>query len=139
MHYGAADDETACGKGTYVVNGVQKGDISMKEITDEYMQEMISRTKVYCIVILKAGPKRTMAGAEKIVWEHARRNFSLRAEGELSIVCPVADGSDICGIGIFDADPVKVRLVMDEDPGVKVGIFIYEIHTCKGFPGDFLP
>jgi hypothetical protein len=77
----------------------------MKEITDEYMQEMISRTKEYCMVILRAGQNRGMAGAEKIIWEHGRRNFSLRADGVLSIVCPVADGSDISGNSIFKQMP----------------------------------
>jgi hypothetical protein len=28
---------------------------------------------------------------------------------------------------------------MDEDPGVKAGIFVYEVHACRGFPGDCLP
>jgi hypothetical protein len=102
----------------------------MIEITDDYMQGMISRTKEYCIVILKAGPNRNMPGARKIIREHGRRNFSLRAEGILSIICPVADETDINGIGIFTADAGKVRSIMDEDPGVKSGIFVFEIHTC---------
>jgi hypothetical protein len=111
----------------------------MIEITDEYMQGMISRTKEYCIVILKAGPNRNMPGAGKIIREHGRRNFSLRAEGILSFICPVADESDISGFGIFTADAGKVRSIMDEDPGVKSGIFVFEIHTCRSFPGDCLP
>lgn len=108
----------------------------MKEITDEYMQEQISRTKEYCIMILKAGPNRNMAGSEQIVWEHGRRNFSLRSGGVLSIVCPIADSSGISGIKIFNAGMERVQSIMDEDPGVKAGIFVYEIHTCQSFPGD---
>lgn len=57
-------------------------------ISDEFMREKLAHTKNYCIVILKKGPKRDDPEAEKIVWEHGRRNFSLRAEGKLSIVCP---------------------------------------------------
>lgn len=111
----------------------------MTTITDEFMQQMISTTKNYCIVILKAGPKRHEPGVEKIIWEHGRRNFALRAEGILSIVCPVADGSDINGMGIFNADVEEVKKIMDEDPGVKAGVFVYEIHPCRSFPGDSLP
>jgi hypothetical protein len=48
----------------------------MTEITDEFMRQTISRTKNYCVVILKAGPNRNKAGAEKIIWEHGRRNFA---------------------------------------------------------------
>lgn len=50
-------------------------------ITDEYMKQMITKTKDYTIVILKAAQKRNEPEAEKIIWEHGRRNFSLREEG----------------------------------------------------------
>jgi hypothetical protein len=111
----------------------------MTSITDDFMRQMISGTKNYCIVILKAGPKRNLPGTDKIIWEHGRRNFALRANGILPIVCPVSDGSNVSGVGIFNADIDEVRLIMDEDPGVKEEIFIYEIHACRSFPGDSLP
>ncbi len=111
----------------------------MSEITDDFMRQMLSRSRDYCLVILKAGPNRNRAGAERIIWEHGRRNFALRAEGLLAIVCPVADGSDISGIGIFDATPEETRRTMDGDPVVREGVFVYEIHACRSFPGDCLP
>ena len=103
------------------------------------MRQMIGKTKEYTLVILKAGPDRHREGVEKIIWEHGRRNFALREEGVLSIVCPVADGSDVNGIGIFNAPIESVRLIMDGDPGVQAGIFSYEIHPYRSFPGDCLP
>jgi hypothetical protein len=103
------------------------------------MCQMISCTKNYCIVILKAGPNRNKAGIEKIIWEHGRRNFALREEGLLSIVCPVSDGSNVSGVGIFNATIEEVKRIMDEDPGVKESVFVYEIHACRSFPGDCLP
>ncbi len=111
----------------------------MVEITDEYMQESITTAKEYCVVILKAGPKHGAPGAEKILWEHARRNFALREDGLLSIVCPISDGSYLNGVGIFDASAKEVKKLMDEDPGVKEGILSYEVHPCRSFPGDSLP
>jgi hypothetical protein len=108
-------------------------------ITDEQMRSLLPTTKTYTTVILKGGPNRHMDGADAIVWEHGRRNFSLRADGLLSIVCPVIDGSDVCGIGIFNLDPEQTRAVMDDDPGVEAGIFTYEVHLCRSFPGDALP
>lgn len=108
-------------------------------ITDEYMMQMIGTAKNYCAVILKAGPNKSMDGVQKIIWEHGRRNFSLRAEGLLSVVCPISDGSDVSGIGIFNADADKVKEIMDGDPGVQAGVFIYEIHPCRSFSGDRLP
>jgi hypothetical protein len=111
----------------------------VKEITDEYMKQRISKTKNYTVVILKATEKRKEPGIEKIIWEHGRRNFQLREEGILSIVCPINDGSGVTGVGIFNRNPDEVKKIMDGDPGVIAGIFTYEVHPCSSFPGDKLP
>ena len=111
----------------------------MTVISDEYMQQMLQRTRQYCIVILRKTPLRYEEGADEIVWEHGRRNFMLRAEGKLAIVCPVIDDSGVSGVGIFNATVEEVQQIMDEDPGVKAGIFTYELHPCRSFPGDSLP
>ncbi len=111
----------------------------MAIISDEFMRQMMTTTKQYCIVILKAGPNKKMEGVEKIIWEHGRRNFALRADGILSIVCPISDGSNVSGIGIFHGSVAEVQKIMDEDPGVQAGVFIYELHPCRSFPGDSLP
>jgi len=111
----------------------------MKEITDEYMREMLTKSRDFCAVILRKGPAYSSPGADKIVWEHGRRNFALRVEGILSIVCPVRDGGEVTGVGIFNGTVDEIRKVMDDDPGVKAGVFVYEIHACRGFPGDRLP
>jgi hypothetical protein len=108
-------------------------------ITDEFMRQMLATTRGYCVVILKAGPKKNDDGADKIIREHGRRNFALRADGLLSIVCPISDGSNVSGIGIFNASVEEVKKIMDEDPGVKAGVFVYEVHACRSFPGDSLP
>ncbi len=108
-------------------------------ITDEYMLQMRARTRNYSLLLLKFGEARNQEGADKIIWEHGRRNHALRLQGILSIVCPVGGGSELAGIGIFNASVEEVKAIMDEDPGVKAGIFIYEIHPCRGLPGDSLP
>ena len=107
-------------------------------ITDDYMKEMLGRTKSYTAVILRGTPKLADPAALAIVWEHARRNFQLRADGTLRVVCPVRDESDVSGIGIFDASEEETRRIMDDDPGVRAGIFTYEIHATRSFPGDAL-
>jgi hypothetical protein len=111
----------------------------LPEITDEFMQQMRTTTKNYTLMILKQGPEFILPGVEKIIWEHGRRNFSLRAAGLLSIVCPVNDGTGVFGIGIFNTDVQEAKKIMDEDPGVRKAIFIYELHPCRSFPGDKLP
>jgi hypothetical protein len=111
----------------------------MAEITDEFMRQHMAATKDYCIVILKAGPNQQMPGADQIIWEHGRRNFALREQGLLAIVCPIRDGSEVSGLGIFTTSPTETQQIMDDDPGVQAGVFVYEIHPCRGFPGDSLP
>jgi hypothetical protein len=76
---------------------------------------------------------------EKIIWEHGRRNFSLRKDGILSIVCLISDSSEIRGVDIFDASVDDVRSIMEGDPGAREGVFVYEIHECRSFAGDRLP
>ncbi|MFL5734796.1 MAG: hypothetical protein ACJ78Q_16690 [Chloroflexia bacterium] len=111
----------------------------MTNITDEFMLEMLSTTKPYCVLILWAGPNSNHPDREKIVWEHGRRNFVLRAEGLLSIVCPVSGGGEVSGIGIFNAAVEEVKKIMDEDPAVKAGVFVYDLYASRSFPGDCLP
>ena len=110
----------------------------MTEISDDYMRQMMTTSRDYSIVILHATGERTQPGADEVVWEHARRNFALRVDGVLSIVCRVADESDVRGIGIFTTTVDETRAILDEDPGVKGGVFTYEVHRGRGFPGDRL-
>jgi len=111
----------------------------MAIITDEYMKQMLESAKEYSVCIIKMTPRRGEPGANQIVWEHGRRNFSLRADGILSIVCPISDGSGVSGVYIFNADTHKVKEIMEQDPAVKAGIFTYEVHPSQSFPGDLLP
>lgn len=111
----------------------------MAEINDDYMRQMLTKSRNYSVVILKQGPNYGITGFEKIIWEHGRRNFSLPSDGLLSIVCPVTDNSDYSGVGIFNSSIDEAKKIMDGDPGVAAGIFTYEVHSCKSFPGDSLP
>jgi hypothetical protein len=111
----------------------------MPEITDEYMLEMRTKAKSYTFMLLSRGPEYDGPERDSIIWEHGRRNHSLRADGVLAIVCPVPDDSPLCGIGIFDASIEEVTRIMDGDPGVLAGVFTYEVHPVLSFPGDRLP
>ena len=110
-----------------------------RTFSDEQMRALMPTTKSYTAVVLKAGPRRHDDGADALIWEHGRRNFSLRADGVLAIVCPINDGTDLHGIGIFNATGEETTSIMDGDPAVKAGIFVYEVHPCRSFPGDALP
>ena len=111
----------------------------MQQITDEYMQQMLAKTKIYTLMLLKPGPNAERGDLQRIIWEHGRNNFKLRAEGLLSIVCPVARQSEVVGIGIFNADEDVVHERLREDPAIKEGVFTYELLPVRSFPGDSLP
>ena len=111
----------------------------MTIITDEFVRQMQEKTKEYCVCILRITPKRAQTGAHRFIAEHNRRNFALRSQGSLAILCQIADGSTVSGVSIFNAGVDAVKKLMDEDPAVKEGIFTYELHPGRCFPGDILP
>jgi hypothetical protein len=111
----------------------------MKTFTDEEMDQLLPTAKPYSVVILKQGPNFGDDTAPGIIWEHGRRNFGLRDDGVLAVVLPVTDGSDVCGIAVFGATIDDTNAIMGDDPGVGAGVFTYEVHPCRGFPGDSLP
>jgi hypothetical protein len=112
---------------------------AVSQITDEHMHEMLATSRTYTAMLLRLTPQAAEPDAEQIIWEHVRRNFMLRAAGTLPIVCPATDESDWAGIAIFDASPEEVERIMADDPGVRAGVFTYELHPVCGFPGSVLP
>jgi hypothetical protein len=109
-------------------------------ISDEHMRASLrDRTRAYTLMMLKQGPSWHVPEREQIIWEHGRRNFALRENGVLAIVCPIPDESTWCGIGVFDATEDEVHAIMQSDPGVQAGIFEYELHPVRSFRGDRLP
>lgn len=111
----------------------------LPEITDQQMKERLNQTREYTLVILKTTPATLQDESRPIIWEHGRRNMALHAAGALPIVCPVTDGSDVAGIGIFAASVDEVRQILDRDPAIEAGVLTYELHRARGFPGDSLP
>ena len=103
------------------------------------MNERLARTTNYTLLILHTTGKTFTSEGRPIIWEHGRRNMAQREEGVLAIATPVTDGSDVAGIGIFNAPTDEVTEIMDEDPAIEAGVLTYELHPVRGFPGDCLP
>jgi hypothetical protein len=111
----------------------------MREISDEFMQQMLKTARPYSVMILSAGPNYRADGAEAIIWEHGRRNFEPRQSGQLAIICPITDDSERRGIGLYSTDVETTKELMADDPGVTAGVFVYDVHPALSFPGDALP
>jgi hypothetical protein len=114
-----------------------KGD-DMASITDEQIQQLAATARPFSLTVLRWGPQRRMDGADAIELEHQRRMVSLRADGTIAILCPVASDT-ICGVAIMTLTPEEARAVMQEDPCVRAGMMQVEVLPCHGFPGDALP
>ncbi|MDX6208455.1 MAG: hypothetical protein QOE24_846 [Frankiales bacterium] len=113
--------------------------MELPEITDDQMRSRLGLTLAYTVVLLQEGPRYHEPESRAIVWEHGRRNFALNAAGLLAVVCPVTDDSPWCGVGIFTGSVEQTIEIMEGDPGVKAGVFTYEAHPVRGFPGSALP
>jgi uncharacterized protein YndB with AHSA1/START domain len=114
----------------------------LPEVTDETMRERLSHAGSYTGLVLRKTPKLVRPDVDATIWEHGRRNMQLACAGLLSIVLPVTDDSgstDIAGFGVFAATLEETRTIMDGDPGVRAGIFSYDLHPVCGFPGSSLP
>ena len=112
--------------------------MDMEKYTIEYIRELQSSMKEYTVVLLKLTPKRNEAESQGIIFQHAQKNFALREEGVVSIVCPVFNHPHFGGLYIFNTDFDQTKQIIEEDPAVKAGIFQYEIYSGKSFPGDSL-
>lgn len=108
-------------------------------VSDEQMLATLAQLHEYTVVLLRPTAARLEPGADAVVREHGRRNMELREDGVLSIVCLVPGGQGLSGVAVFNASPEQVQDIMDGDPAVAAGIFTYEVHSAKSFPGDALP
>ena len=114
-------------------------------VTDAMLEGARQTTRPYTLVVLKAGPNFSMPGPDrdsgvaKIIRQHGKRNLALKLAGLMPIICPIADGSGVCGVGLFDASPEDVERIMSFDPGVQAGVFTFDIHPTRSFPGSCLP
>jgi hypothetical protein len=120
-------------------------DSQLPKVTDDMLERALPTTRPFTAVVLRAGPRFEPPGPERsvevarIILAHGRRNYALRLAGLLPVVCPVTDGSGVAGIAIFDASPDDVDRIMSGDPGVRAGVFSYDIHPTRSFPGSTLP
>ncbi len=115
---------------------------AQSEVTDDYVQHIITTGRQYIIAILKNGPNRSMSddSVENEQMQHLRYLFTLRQEGKLPIYGPFYNSGDLAGFCIFNStNEEEVKTLMDADPHVKSGYLVYELHSWYGIPGDSLP
>jgi hypothetical protein len=107
-------------------------------VTDDQIRQLAETAKPYSLALLRWGPERHMDGAEATELEHQRRMVSLRADGVIAILCPVASET-LAGVAIMNVPPEEAKEIMDGDPCVRARMILCDVHSCHGFPGDALP
>jgi hypothetical protein len=107
-------------------------------ITDEQIQQLAATAQPFTVALLSWGPERHRDGAAAIELEHQRRMVSLRADGVIAILCPVASDT-VAGVAIMTTTREEARAILDDDPCVRAGMITVEVFAAHGFPGDALP
>lgn len=107
-------------------------------IDDQAMKARLAQARPYTLGLLHATEALVRPDVDPIIREHGRRNMALVEAGELAIVLPVSDDSELAGIYVFAGDVDRVAAILDGDPGVRARIFRYELHPVRGFPGATL-
>lgn len=119
-------------------------DSALPEVSESQLMAALAGTRPYTVVVLKAGPRYSPPGPNRdpevaaTILQHGVRNMRLRMAGLLRVVCPVADGSDVAGVGIFEATPEECDAIYSRDPAVMASILTYEIHPTRTFPDSSL-
>jgi uncharacterized protein YndB with AHSA1/START domain len=108
-------------------------------ITEETMGQRLGAASAYTAVVLRVTDRFTRPAVDPIVWEHGRRNMALAEAGLLPVVLPVMDDTDVAGVGVFAASAEDTAAILDDDPGVRAGIFTYQAHPVRGFLGAARP
>jgi hypothetical protein len=116
----------------------------LPEISDEALRKSLDHLKSCTVVILKAGQRYQPPGPDRdpevaaLIWKHGKRNASLRAAGLMPIICPIADGSELAGVGVMTVSVDEAGRIISLDPAVQAGILTYELHPTRTFPGSAL-
>lgn len=103
-----------------------------------FAQNSEENLKPYFLVLLKKGPNRNQDSVTVVQIQkgHLENINRLAAAGKLNVAGPFLDDTEMRGIFIFDTgSEQEVKSFCENDPAVKAGRLIYEIHpwmTQKG-------
>ncbi|MFN8586359.1 MAG: hypothetical protein U0704_01050 [Candidatus Eisenbacteria bacterium] len=85
----------------------------------------------FSFVLLHRGPRWTAnvaSGVKKVLRRHAEHLDALRREGKLVASGPIEGTGELRGVLIFATDTLATRRLVFQDPAVKAGRFVPEIH-----------
>jgi len=110
----------------------------MSSVTDDEIRSALETSRAYTLVLFRGGPRADKPGADRMIWEHGRRNLELRKEGKLDLIIRLGTEGEILGLDVFNTSVDETRRIMEDDPAVKAGVLTCEIRRAMSFPGDSL-
>lgn len=102
----------------------------------------VAANRWFWLLLFRTGPDRSHdpETAERIQAEHLAHLFRLEAEGKLTLFGPVLDAGDLRGIGVITVPTrVEAEALIAQDPAVRAGRLVLEIHPWFARPGAALP
>jgi uncharacterized protein YciI len=96
-------------------------------------------TKATYLVIYRPGPTWLTGKSvmEQPLKEHGKYMLSLYIKGSMRLAGPLTDNAG--GAVLLEvSDEAEAKAIVAEDPAVKSGIFVYELHPWKLQPWDAL-
>jgi uncharacterized protein len=109
---------------------------------DEEKEEPEFRIKQYFMVLLKRGPNKDLdsLALQEIQKGHMAHIKKMAEEKKLVLAGPFGDNTELRGIFVFDVPTLDEAVKLTEqDPAVKSGRLIMEIHPWYSEPGTCLP
>jgi uncharacterized protein YciI len=103
--------------------------------------DQFKEMKTYFIVFLRPGAKMNSdtATVQHILKEHLRYSTKMYNEGQAHVLGPVLDESSVCGIVIYGTSTIQeAKAFAEQDPAVKEGVFIADVHPWYSFKGAVL-
>lgn len=111
-------------------------------LTPGDVMALVGQCRNHWLLLLKTGPNQVLdeAAARALQMAHLQHLFGLRARGKFAFFGPVADASDLVGIGVYlTATREEAEALAAADPAVIAGRFRAEIHGWFTLPGEQLP
>lgn len=97
--------------------------------------------KTYYMVFLKKGPNRTQdsATAAKIQEGHMTHLNKMADAGKMDLAGPYMEDGDIRGICVYNVSSKEEAInLANEDPAIKAGRLVAEVHTWYAAKGSCL-
>ena len=116
--------------------------MSQPHLSQEEIMQIVASGRPYTLLMLKTGPTPPPADeteANRLQMEHLAYLFQLEKDGKSSVFGPIVGNEMFRGIIIFNtANKEEIDAWMADDPWIKAGCLVYELHALFGIPGQTL-